>query len=121
LPRSKEALREAINGHRDFKGLTPDLWPADFRYGDHLVMRADGDGITARVVEKLRDAVQSGTLGIGRASGVFQTGLFFMTPGMKPHNCCKNVLTGSLGKTHKWPCFDLSSANSRPRVIASSS
>lgn len=75
LPRSKTDLVAAIAASPDLQ--LPERWPAIFSYGKTLVLRADGDGLAARIVAKLADAAMSGTLGIGSSSGPFHSGLFF--------------------------------------------
>lgn len=56
----------------------PDNWPGWFHYGRQLVLRAEGDGPTARVLKHLAEAAQAGTLGIGGkvGSNPFGAGLF---------------------------------------------
>ncbi len=77
LPRRKDDLRAAIAAHPDLASQLPDIWPAECTYGKTLVLRADGDDLTARVVRKLADAVRAGTLGVGSASGPFHSGTFY--------------------------------------------
>ena len=77
LPRRKDDLIAAIVAHREYAPDRdhPDAWPADFHYGDNLVIRAD-TGPTATIVARLREAIDAGTLGIGNASGPFSGGVF---------------------------------------------
>jgi hypothetical protein len=79
MPPSKAALTEAILTHSNVGVLTtptqPDRWPAWFKYGRDLVLRAD-TGRTAAVLDLLGDAADRGTLAIGNFSGPFATGLF---------------------------------------------
>lgn len=75
LPRKKEALIDAINLAQNPDG--PDRWPCWFSDGNHLVLRAEGEGLASRVLSRLIAAADSGFLGIGSGSGAFSTGLFF--------------------------------------------
>lgn len=88
LPRSKADIVEAILIHPDAGHQLPDLWPGIFdSSGTTLVLRAEGETLTCRVIAKLADAIRVGTLGIGSASGPFHTGSFYYdtrdeTPGL---------------------------------------
>ena len=74
LPTRRGGLESAIS---ERLGPTrPDVWPAWFKDGKHLVLRAD-DGVAAKIISKLIEAAELGTLGIGDGSGPFSTGMFF--------------------------------------------
>ena len=87
LPSRKRDLVNAISTAPNLKRENPERWPGYFHYGNEMVFRAEGDGATAKVLEKLMDAAKHGTLGIGDASGPFSSGMFFYdtrdeTPGL---------------------------------------
>lgn len=67
--RSKAALAEQIiaSGRLNEYRERPDVWPAWFRDGHDLVLRADA-GACATIINGLRDAAQAGTIAIGGAS-----------------------------------------------------
>lgn len=77
LPATKDRLLDAINTHPSTlaSATHPYTYPAWFRYGRDLVLRADA-GPTKIVLERLIEAARAGTLGIGNGSGAFSTGLF---------------------------------------------
>lgn len=87
LPSKKNILVSAISSHPNTAKKSPEKWPGYFQRGDKLTLRADGDGLAARVLTKLVDAAENGTLGIGDSSGPFSTGIFLYdtrdeTPGL---------------------------------------
>jgi hypothetical protein len=75
LPRTKQALIDAIRNASATHNAAavPDRWPAWFRTA--LVLRADR-GITAEIVDAIREAALADSLAVGSASGPFHTGLF---------------------------------------------
>jgi thymidylate kinase len=75
LPRTKAGLIEALANHPHTPAKGADVWPANFRYGSTLILRADS-GLTERAIRHLVDAADAGTLCFGSASGPFHTGLF---------------------------------------------
>lgn len=80
LPTKKADLYDLVVATQAAQGKKkyPEDWPGWFHYGRQLVLRADGDGPTARVLKHLADAARSGTLGIGGkvGSNPFGSGLF---------------------------------------------
>lgn len=87
-PRRKAELHAALCEHLKSRGSHRDRWPGWFHYGSHLVLRAEGDGLAARILRRLRRAAQEGTLGLANGSdSPFATGLFIYdtrdeTPGL---------------------------------------
>jgi hypothetical protein len=74
LPIKRADLENAIS---ERLGPThPDVWPAWFEDGNHLILRAD-NGMAFEILKALIDAIENGSLGIGDGSGLFSTGMFF--------------------------------------------
>lgn len=87
-PRRKADFHAALSEHIQRNAPPRDVWPGWFHYGQHLVLRAEGDGLAARILRRLRRAAQEGTLGLANGSdSPFATGLFIYdtrdeTPGL---------------------------------------
>lgn len=75
LPTRKDALVAAIVAAGGVSASTPDEWPAWFEDYNTLVLRA-GVGVTATVVDRLKSAVNAGTLGVVDLGGAFSNGMF---------------------------------------------
>lgn len=75
-PRTKAELAALVFSHPGLRKHmeTPDVWPADFEYGQTLVLRAD-DGPTAAMIEQLAAAIDYQTLAIAGGRSFLASGL----------------------------------------------
>lgn len=87
-PRTKRELAALVSSHPGLRQHleTPDVWPADFEYGQTLVLRAD-EGPTAAMIEQLAAAIDYQTLAITGGRSFLASGLMLYdvrdeTPGL---------------------------------------
>ena len=76
LPRSKQALCDAIAAHPDMLAQAEDLWPLQFDRGEIMVLAADAGTATGAALARISEAARNGRLVFGQASGPFHHGLF---------------------------------------------
>jgi hypothetical protein len=80
LPSKKADLIAAISEalvRSDENRDRPEAFPGEFNYGTTMILSAEGNGATAEMVSRVRQAAEEGYLGIGNASGPFSSGVLF--------------------------------------------